>query len=113
MDPAERESKNARYAREKLGDFKDEWEKPGPIKRRLYRGWVAGPHVVQPGRLPDGLRQEFEALREAISWVPPGPEAAEGEWPGTITATIEAMSEEEAQALADRMLELHASLGSP
>jgi hypothetical protein len=112
LDPAERE-KYARYAGEKLGYFKDEWEKPGPIKYRLYHGWMNGPGVVIPSRLPDGLRQEFEALREAISWLPPGPEAAEGEWPGTITATIEAMSEEEALALADKILELHASLGSP
>ena len=107
MEPANYVS----YAREKLGQFLDVWEGPGPAKGRLLRGWMYGPNQVIPGYLPDGLRQEFEALNEALNWVPPGPETAGDEYPGgNFRSTIEVMSDEEAEAIADRIKELHASL---
>lgn len=44
------------YAREKLGEAMDALEAGGPIKQRLYRAWIDGLHVVQPGMLSEGLR---------------------------------------------------------
>ena len=45
--------------------------------------------------------------------MPLGPEAVGGEWPGTIRSTVEAMSEDEGLALADKIAELYASLDPP
>jgi hypothetical protein len=99
------------YAREKLAQATDAIEGGGPIKQRLYRAWIDGLHVVQPQMLSEGWRGEFEQLREAFTWVAPGPEAAEGEWPGSLVATLRAMSDEEAEALAAKIRRLYAGLG--
>ena len=99
------------YARGRLGQAMDALEEDGPIKERLYRAWMRGPSVVQPRFLSDALREEFERLREAFTWVPPGPEAAEGGWPGTVVSTLRVMSDEEAGELAARMRRLYAALG--
>jgi hypothetical protein len=99
------------YAREKLGQAMDALEGTGPIKQRLYRAWIDGLHVVQPEMLSDGLREEFQDLRRDFTWVPPGPEAARGEWPGTVVSTLRAMSGEEARELAARIQRLYAGLG--
>ncbi len=99
------------YAREKLGQAMDALEGEGLIRQRLYRAWIDGLHVVQPRMLSDDLREEFERLREAFTWVAPGPEAAEGEWPGTVVSTLKAMSEAEARELAAKIKRLYERLG--
>jgi hypothetical protein len=99
------------YAREKLGQAMDALEGTGPIKQRLYRAWNDGLHVVQPEMLSDGLRKEFQALREAFTWVAPDPETVKGEWPGTVVSTLRAMSDEEARALAAKIERLYTGAG--
>lgn len=79
----------------------------------MYRAWMDGLHVVQPGKLSDDLRVEFERLREAFTWLAPDPETVEGEWPGTVVSTLRAMSDEEAGALAARIKQIYANLGAP
>ena len=58
---------------------------------------------LQPQDLPEPLRDELVKLKEAISWLPP--EEEEGQ--GTALATINAMSEEEAEFLAHKIFELY------
>lgn len=111
------------YARQKLGQAIDALEaKPGeapgearPLKERLWQAWLDGLHVVMPEYLSGELKQEFEQLREAFTWLPqasPGPEAGRGEeWPGTVIATLRAMSDEEAEALAARIRRLYGKPG--
>jgi hypothetical protein len=100
------------YAREKLGQAMDALEGTGPIKQRLYHAWIDGLHVVQPGMLSDGLREEFEDLREEFNRVDADRDSwTEGEWPGTAVLTLKAMSDEEARALAAKIERLYTGAG--
>src|SRR5215207_5824013 len=98
-----------RVAREQLGNAMDALEGPGPIKKRLYRAWLRGLHVVITERLSDRVRQQIE---EALTWVPPGPEEAD-EDEGSVIATLKVMSEAEALALAARVEALYDSFDPP
>lgn len=90
------------YGREKLGQGAEALVSKGDIKERLYRAWVSGLHVIRPHHLPEDLRKEFAELRSAFTWVPVD---TPGE--GKLAATLRAMSDEEAERLANKILDMY------
>ncbi len=91
------------YGREKLGQAVSVLVGRGHIKERLYRAWLDGLHVIRfQHHLPEDLRERFAELREAFTWLP-----AETPGEGTLPATLRAMSDEEAERLANRLLDMY------
>ncbi len=89
------------YAQEKLGQALGELIKAGDIKDRLYKSykWFL---PLSPRQLPEDLREEFNQLKQALSWLPP-----EYEGQGSAVATINRMTEEEAEGLAAKIFEVY------
>jgi len=58
-------------------------------------------HVLRPSDFPDALKQDSEAIMEALTWVP-----IDREGEGTSTSTARAMSDDEAKRLANSIVDL-------
>ncbi len=94
------------YAVAKLGAAVDELKGSGDVRGKLFRATMTGLARLFPDDFPDDLRGEYEEIREAISWLPTG-----GGPSGKVGTTIHAMSEEEASAVADRIIALYWQAG--
>ncbi len=86
----------------KLEEAVEELVGVGTAKERLS---VASALVapIDPDDFPDPLRAKYVHVYEALTWIPPD----EGSVQGTVGATLEAMTEEEAGALAKELLSLY------
>ena len=93
------------YAFGKLEQAIGELVGAGDVKERLE---VATMTLVPifPDDFPAGhLRDEYADIRQALSWLPP----EEGSEQGLLESTLEAMTEEEAGALAKSLFSLYTS----
>jgi hypothetical protein len=78
-----------------------------PLRDRLKAAYSRNLAVLDPADFPDDEgRAEFEAIRAELTAVG---EAGEGE--GSVTTTLWLASDEQAQALADRIVKLAARYG--
>jgi hypothetical protein len=60
---------------------------------------------LSPRQMPEHLSEEHKALKEALTWVPvdePGE--------GTLRATLRAMSDDEAERIATKFLEIYTNV---
>ena len=87
------------YAVAKLGAAVDELKGWGEIRTKLFNACMRGLARVFPDDFPDPLRGEYEHIMQALSWLPP----AGGRNEGKIRATLNAMTVEEANDLAERI----------
>lgn len=73
----------------------------GDIRERLYK---AGKAIVplRPRHLPDYLRDDYETLWRALTWIP-----VEEPGEGSLRATLRAMDDSEADRLAKMIFELY------
>jgi len=71
------------------------------LRQRLYDAHISSLHVLEASDFPDALKQEFEAIEEALTWIP-----VDREDEGTVAFTTNAMSDDEAKRLATRMVSL-------
>jgi hypothetical protein len=95
------------YAFAKLGQAIEELVGAGDIKDRLGTATMTLAPIF-PDDFPEGhLRDEYASIREALTWVPP----EEGSRQGLLGTTLDAMTEEEAGALAERLLSLYLDAG--
>jgi hypothetical protein len=93
------------YAFGKLEQAIEELVGAGDVKERLK---VATMTLVPifPDDFPAGhLRDEYADIRQALTWLPP----EEGSGQGLPESTLEAMTEEEAGALAKSLFSLYTS----
>jgi hypothetical protein len=90
---------------EKLAQAVGELIKAGDIRVRLYKAFRRFLPLFTRDDLPEDLRAELVELKRDLSRLPP-----EFEDQGTAVVTIESMTEQEAQALATRIFELHLRL---
>ena len=58
---------------------------------------------ISPDDFPEPLREEYGSISEALAWIPP----EEGSKQGLIDATLEAMAEDEAGSIAERLFSLY------
>jgi len=58
---------------------------------------------IFPEDFPESLREEYRSISEALAWIPP----EEGSNQGLADATLEAMTEDEAGSLAERLFSLY------
>jgi len=89
------------YAVEKFGVAVRALVGAGDVRLRLYEAYESI-LPLQPRDLPEHLRSEFIEVKEALSLMPP-----EQEDQGTLSATLRAMSDEEADRLAKRFYEIY------
>ena len=89
---------------EKLAQAVGELIKAGDIRVRLYKAFRRFLPLFTRD-LPEDLQAELVELKRDLSRLPP-----EFEDQGTAVVTIESMTEQEAQALATRIFELHLRL---
>ncbi len=89
------------YAFPKLAAAIEELVGAGDIKERLLAATMAAAPAM-PEDFPEPLRTEFASIREALTWLPGGEDPR-----GMVGATIEAMAEDEADAIARRLLSLY------
>jgi hypothetical protein len=76
----------------------------GDVKERLKVATTLMP--IFPDDFPAGhLRDEYADIRQALSWLPP----EEGSGQGLHESTLEAMTEEEAGALAKSLFSVYTS----
>jgi hypothetical protein len=93
------------YAVEKYGVAVSALVGAPDIRSRLYAAYKSiGP--LSPRQMPEHLRGEHKALKEALTWVPVD-EAGEG----TLRATLRAMDDDEADRLAKKFFELYMEVG--
>jgi hypothetical protein len=88
------------YAFSKLEPGIEELVGAAGIKERLdaaFRQFF----MLDPGDFPEPLSAEYESILESLSWLP----GDEGK--GTAETTIDAMSEEQAAALAKRLFSFY------
>ena len=71
------------------------------LRRRLYDAYISSLHVLKSSDFPDDLKQEFNELNEALTWVP-----IEREGEGTLSSTTNVMSDDEAKQLANNIVNL-------
>jgi hypothetical protein len=90
---------------EKLAQAVGELIKAGDIRVRLYKAFRRFLPLFTRDDLPEDLQAELVELKRDLSRLPP-----EFEDQGTAVVTIESMTEQEAQALATRIFELHLRL---
>jgi len=90
------------YAFGKLGSAIEVLVGAGDIKERL-EGAALMLAPIFPDDFPEPLRTEYASIREALIWVP----REEGSRHGLIASTIEAMSDDEAVVLAQRLFSLY------
>ncbi len=93
--------------REKLGEAAETLASgTGPLKQRLYDCY-RDIGVLDPAQLAaehGGLAQELEDLKNAFTWLPPSDKRPDL---GTLFGTLDALSKDEAQKLARRVVGLH------
>jgi hypothetical protein len=88
------------YAFGKLEQAIEELVGTGAIEERLdTAGKTLAP--IFPDDFPEPLRAEYASIREALTWLP-GDETR-----GTAETTLDAMTEDEAGALARRLFSLY------
>lgn len=88
------------YAFAKLEQAIEELVGAGDVKERLdTAGRTLAP--IFPDDFPEPLRTEYASIREALTWLP----GEEGK--GTAETTLDAMTEDEAGALARRLFSLY------
>jgi hypothetical protein len=93
------------YAFEKLGQAIEELVGAGDVKERLEVATMTLARIF-PDDFPAGhLRDEYADIRQALTWLPP----EEGSGLGLLESNLEAMTEEEAGALAKSLFSLYAS----
>jgi hypothetical protein len=92
------------YAFGKLEQAIEELVGAGGIKKRLKFASMALVPIF-PEDFPDPLRGEYASIREALTWVPP----EQGSSQGLLEATLDAMTEEEADDLAKKLFSLYTS----
>jgi hypothetical protein len=88
------------YAREKYSVAVSSLVGPADIKTRLFGAYMSI-HTLSPRDIPEHLRDDHKALTEALTWVP-----VKEPDEGTLMATLREMSDDEADRLAKRFLEL-------
>jgi hypothetical protein len=92
------------YAFGKLEQAIEDLVGVGNIKERLATATFALAPIF-PDDFPAGhLRDEYADIRQALTWLPP-----EGSQQGLLESTLEAMTEEEATALAKSLFSLYTS----
>jgi len=87
------------YAQEKLGLAADELVGPGPIKERLRRAALTL-SVVSAKDFPTDLQPHFKKIHSALT-----------RRRGKVEKTIDAMTEEEASAVAKHIVMLQRTVG--
>ena len=94
---------NLTYAVSKLGDAVDELDQEQyDIRTRLLNACMRGLARLLPNDFPGDLRGEYEQITEDLTWVPGG-----GPNEGNIEATLNAMTYEEAHAVAEKIRRLY------
>ncbi len=97
-------------ARAKLGEAVETLASgTGPLKQRLYNCY-RDLGVLDPGQLAaehGGLAQDLDELKNAFTWLPASEERPDL---GTLYGTLNALSKDEAQKLARRVVGLHADV---
>jgi hypothetical protein len=74
---------------------------PEDLRSRLFDAYVHNLFRLKPEDFPEELRDEFARFERSFTWLPP---ETRGE--GTILATLRAMSDDEAERLAQKVVEL-------
>ena len=93
------------YAFGKLEQAIRELVGAGDVKERLKVATMALV-LIFPDDFPAGhLRDEYADIRQALTWLPP----EEGSEQGLLESTLEALTEEEADALAKSLFSLYTS----
>ena len=93
------------YAFGKLEQAIGELVGAGDVKDRLEVATMTLAPIF-PDDFPAGhLRDEYSDIRQALTWIPP----QEGRGQGLLESTLEAMTEEEAAALAKSLFSLYTS----
>jgi hypothetical protein len=93
------------YAFGKLEQAIEELVGAGDVKERLKVATMTLAPIF-PDDFPAGhLRDEYADIQQALSWLPP----EEGSGQGLLESTLEAMTEEEAGALAKSLFSLYTS----
>ncbi len=81
----------------------------GPLKQRLYDAY-RDIGVLDPGQLAaehGGLAQDLDELQNAFTWLPSSDKRPDL---GLLYGTLDALSKDEAQKLARRVVGLHADV---
>jgi hypothetical protein len=71
----------------------------GPVKMRLHNAYISSLSSLSEGDLPEELREEFSAIYEVASWLPP-----EEPEEGMMASTSRHMTDEEARELCRRLV---------
>jgi hypothetical protein len=101
----EQERSKQRYALEKLYLAICTLVGSRDVRERLVIAYISHLHPLTPNDFPGDLAEAYRGIREALSWLPP-----EYEGQGRLQATINAMTQEEAELLAQRLVTLYGDL---
>jgi hypothetical protein len=71
-------------------------------KDRLYSAYISAWSRLQVTDFPEHLQGEFDAISEALTWVP-----VDSPGEGTLDSSLHHMSDEEAENLVRRMRQLY------
>jgi len=91
------------YSFAKLEQAVEELVRAGDIKERLGNASMVLAPIFLDDFPPGPLREEYASIREALIWVPP----EEGSGKGLLESTLDAMTENEAGTLAERLFSVY------
>jgi hypothetical protein len=91
------------YAFAKLERAIEELVRAGDIKERLSAASMLLMPIFPDDFPPGPIREEYASIHEALSWLPP----EKGSGHGLRESTLDAMTEDEAGALAERLFSVY------